>query len=207
MASHLYNLLQLFFFLSFSLNLNKSYLGILPFFNGFFWWPTIFNFCNRFSIGFKLGIIQSHGRTVIFFWSHTVIDLDACLGLLSCWKVNHQLRSRFCIDSCRFLSSIFIQSSHFIIPLIAINCPVLKQSQNIIIKPLPRFDDHTLSCTNSSVHHYVKKTHFFLNHSKIFVPKRNFIFQECFSKMKPSNNVTWFVKSGLTLVSIQPISF
>ena len=99
-----------------------------------------FQFCHRFSIGFKSRLIEGHGRTVIFFfWIHPVNDLDVCLWSLSCWKVNHQLRSRFCTDSCRFSFRILISSSDFIILLTAINCPVLlelQHPQNIIEPPL-----------------------------------------------------------------------
>ena len=48
-----------------------------------------FNFSHRFLMGHKSGFMEWHDRTVIlFFWSHTVTDLDVCEGSLSCWKVN-----------------------------------------------------------------------------------------------------------------------
>ena len=92
--------------------------SILQWFNGFNSWRFFgnwqfiwtFNSCHRFSIRFKSGLIEDHSKTTVifFFWSNTVTGLDICLGWLSFWKVNHQLRSRFCADSCRFSSRILI---------------------------------------------------------------------------------------------------
>ena len=164
------------------------------------WFIWTFNSCHRFSKGLKSGLIEDHGRTVILFiWSHTVTDLDVCLGWLSCWKVNLRPWSRFYVNNCRLSSKILISSSDFIIPLIAINCPVpleLKWAQSII-KPPPCFDvgtvffveKATVFVPNLLYTIMLKKLSFCFITPWYLVPKVIFL-KKCFGKIKPSNNVT-----------------
>ena len=63
---------------------------------------AIFRSLQRCSIRFKSGLWLLHSRTFRdLSRSHSCIVLAVCLGLLSCWKVNHPslrcwaLRSRF----------------------------------------------------------------------------------------------------------------
>ncbi len=64
---------------------------------GFQAWKDCLRSCHSIPIGFKSGLWLGHSKTLIlFFWSHSEVDLLVCLGSLSCCitQVRLSLRSQ-----------------------------------------------------------------------------------------------------------------
>ncbi len=62
---------------------------------GFRAWMYCLRSCHSISIGFKSGLWLGHSKTIIlFFLSHSEVDLLVCLGSLSCCVTQVRLRSQ-----------------------------------------------------------------------------------------------------------------
>ena len=221
-SSHLYNLLQSFsnvfngiFFHSSRVTHSSSW----RFFDDL-WCIWTYKSCHRFSIGFKSGLIEDLGRTIIFFfWNYVVTDLDVCLGSLSYWKVNRRPRSKLALIVLDFHPEIWyrLQISLFLLLQSIVLFPPppeLKQPQNIIESPLC-FDVGTVFFVMKSLTFLVPNL-LYINMSKEFnfcwiilqylFLKAVFFVQKVLAKLNWAAMI-WFVKRvSLRSISIQPIS-
>ncbi len=83
---------------------------------GFRAWMDCLRSCHSISIGFKSRLWLGQSKTLIlFFWSHSEVDLLVCLGSLSCCITQVRLSLRSQTDGWTFSYMIFyrVQNSWF----------------------------------------------------------------------------------------------
>src|SRR4029434_1793194 len=107
-----------------------------------------FSTSHRFSMGFRLGDCDGHGKTFIL-WSvnHFCVDFEVCFGSLSCWKVQPWPILSFLAEAIRFSFNIRWYLMESMIPCILTRCPgPLKEKQPHNIKDLPPYFTVGMRC-------------------------------------------------------------
>ncbi len=101
------------------------------------WCSTcLFRIPHRCSIGFRPGDILGHWITfALFFFRNPTVDLDVCLGSLSCWKSARRPRARS--DGSIFSFSIEQYICEFIMPSIKCSSPTPAALMQPHIRTLP----------------------------------------------------------------------
>ncbi len=103
---------------------------------GFWAWKDCLRSCHSISIGYESGLWLGHSKTLIlFFLSHSEVDLLVCLGSLSCCITQVCLRSQ--TDGRTFSFRIFWYNAQFMVPSIMASCvgPGAAKPQTITLPP------------------------------------------------------------------------
>ncbi len=106
---------------------------------GFRVWMYCLRSCQSISIGFKSGLWFVHSKTLIlFFLSHSEVNLLVCLGSLSYCITQVRLSLRSQTDGWTFSFRIFWLSAEFMVPSIMASRPgpeAAKQPHAITLSP------------------------------------------------------------------------
>ncbi len=106
---------------------------------GFRAWMDCLRSYHSISIGFKPRLWLDHSKTLIlFFLSHSEVDLLVCMGSLSCCITQVRLSLRSQTNSRIFSFRIFWYSAEFMVPSIMASRPgpeAAKQPQTITLPP------------------------------------------------------------------------